>query len=108
MRGLRRLPRVRVLVDHEDLTRRDLILAVAFDDIDEVAAVREYERRGVIVYERVSTSLYSRRMLDSFGLKGAVRISPLHCNSPDDIDTFLRVTADIAESAALRTGATEV
>jgi selenocysteine lyase/cysteine desulfurase len=108
LRGLRRLPRVRVLVDHEDLTRRDLILAVAFDDIDEVAAVREYERRGVIVYERVSTSLYSRRMLDSFGLKGAVRISPLHCNSPDDIDTFLRVTADIAESAALRTGATEV
>jgi len=79
-----------------------LILAIAFDDLAEVDAVREYERRGVIVYERVSTSLYSRRMLESFGLTGAVRISPLHCNSPEDINTFLKVTADIAESAAAR------
>jgi cysteine desulfurase / selenocysteine lyase len=103
LRGLRMLPRVQVLVDHSDLTRRDLILALAFEDIAEVDAVREYERRGVIVYERVSTSLYSKRMLDSFGLRGAVRISPLHCNSPEDIDAFLRITADIAETAALET-----
>ncbi|MDN7182591.1 aminotransferase class V-fold PLP-dependent enzyme [Caballeronia sp. SEWSISQ10-4 2] len=102
LRGLRGLPGVQVLLDHGDLTRRDLILAIAFDDLAEVEAVREYERRGVIVYERVSTSLYSRRMLESFSLTGAVRISPLHCNSPDDIDTFLKVTADIAESAAVR------
>jgi cysteine desulfurase/selenocysteine lyase len=94
---------VQVLVDHSDLTRRDLILALAFDDIAEVDAVREYERRGVIVYERVSTSLYSKRMLESFGLRGAVRISPLHCNSPEDVDAFLRITADIAETAALET-----
>jgi cysteine desulfurase / selenocysteine lyase len=102
LQGLRELPRVQVLLDHGDLTRRDLILAIAFDDLAEVDAVREYERRGVIVYERVSTSLYSRRMLESFGLTGAVRISPLHCNSPEDINTFLKVTADIAESAAAR------
>lgn len=97
LRGLRMLPRVQVLLDDNDLTRRDLILAIAFDDLSEVDAVREYERRGVIVYERASTSLYSKRMLDSFGLTGAVRISPLHCNSPEDIDAFLQVTADITE-----------
>ncbi|HEY4296555.1 MAG TPA: aminotransferase class V-fold PLP-dependent enzyme [Paraburkholderia sp.] len=100
LRGLRKLPGVQVLIDHSDLTRRDLILALAFEDIAEVDAVREYERRGVIVYERVATSLYSRRMLESFGLRGAVRVSPLHCNSREDIDTFLRITADIAETAA--------
>ena len=102
VRGLRDLAGVQVLLDHNDLTRRDLILAIAFDDLPEVDAVREYERRGVIVYERVSTSLYSKRMLASFGLTGAVRISPLHCNSPEDIDVFLQVTADIAEKAAVK------
>ena len=100
VRGLRGLPGVQVSLDHSDLTRRDLILAIAFEDLSEVEAVREYERRGIIVYERVSTSIYSKRMLESFGLTGAVRISPLHCNSPEDIDTFLQVTADIAEKAA--------
>jgi selenocysteine lyase/cysteine desulfurase len=102
VRGLRDLAGVQVLLDHNDLTRRDLILAIAFDDLPEVEAAREYERRGVIVYERVSTSLYSKRMLESFGLTGAVRISPLHCNSPEDIDVFLQVTADIAEKVAVK------
>jgi cysteine desulfurase/selenocysteine lyase len=27
----------------------------------------------------------------------------LHCNSPEDVDAFLRITADIAETAALET-----
>jgi len=60
------------------------------------AAVREYAKRGVIVYERIGTSLYSGRMLRSFGLEGAVRISPLHCHAPRDIERFLAVTAEIA------------
>ncbi|MEF1435494.1 hypothetical protein QWU86_11775, partial [Neisseria gonorrhoeae] len=59
----------------------------------------EYERRGVIVYERVASSLYSKRMLDSFGISGAIRVSPLHCNSADDIDRFLAVTAEIAQAS---------
>jgi selenocysteine lyase/cysteine desulfurase len=42
-------------------------------------------------------------MLESFGLRGAVRISPLHCNSPEDVDTFLRITADIAETVVSET-----
>jgi selenocysteine lyase/cysteine desulfurase len=59
--------------------------------------VREYEKRGVIVYERVASSLYSKRMLHSFGLEGAVRVSPLHCNSAADIDRFLQITREISE-----------
>lgn len=98
--GLRHLPGVQVFLDYEDLTRRDLILAIGIEGLEFAQAVREYEQRGVIVYERVATSLYSKRMLDSFGLAGAVRVSPLHCHGVADIDRFLRVTRDMAETFA--------
>ncbi|WP_158906743.1 aminotransferase class V-fold PLP-dependent enzyme [Burkholderia sp. L27(2015)] len=98
--GLRNIDHVTVFLDHDDLTKRELILAIAFDHIGQTQAVREYEKRNVIVYERVSSSLYSKRMLDSFGIDGAVRVSPLHCNSPADIDRFLQITLEIAETFA--------
>ena len=94
--GLRRLPGVKVHLDYEDLTKRDLIVAIGFDHLDPARAVREYERRGVVVYERVTTSLYSKRMLESFGLSGAVRVSPLHCHRAEDIDKFLLVSAEVS------------
>lgn len=96
--GLRNMPHVKVFLDAGGLASRDLILAIGFDHLGHTQAVREYEKRGVIVYERVASSLYSKRMLDSFGLDGAVRVSPLHCNSAGDIDQFLRVTQELAET----------
>jgi selenocysteine lyase/cysteine desulfurase len=99
--GLRAMDGVQVFLDFEDLTKRDLILAIGIDNLEHAQAVREYEKRGVIVYERVASSLYSKRMLDSFGLEGAVRVSPLHCNSAADIDRFLRVTREIGEAFAV-------
>ncbi|MDM0083026.1 aminotransferase class V-fold PLP-dependent enzyme [Variovorax sp. J31P179] len=101
MPGLRAMDGVQVFLDFEDLTKRDLILAIGIDNLEHAQAVREYEKRGVIVYERVASSLYSKRMLDSFGLEGAVRVSPLHCNSAADIDRFLRVTREIGEAFAV-------
>jgi selenocysteine lyase/cysteine desulfurase len=94
--GLRHLDGVHVFLDHEDLTKRDLILAMGIDNLEHAQAVREYEKRGVIVYERVSPSLYSKRMLESFGLEGAIRVSPLHCNSAADIDRFIDITQQIS------------
>ncbi|MBZ9798452.1 aminotransferase class V-fold PLP-dependent enzyme [Mesorhizobium sp. ES1-4] len=94
--GLRKLPRVKVHLDYEDLTKRDLIVAIGFDHLDSTSAVQEYEKRGVIVYERTTKSVFSKRMLESFGLTGAVRISPIHCHSAIDIDRFLEVTADLS------------
>jgi cysteine desulfurase/selenocysteine lyase len=96
--GLRRMNGVKVFLDHEDLTKRDLILAIGIEHLEHAQAVREYEKRGVIVYERVATSLYSKRMLHSFGLEGAVRVSPLHCNSAADIDRFLKITIEISKA----------
>jgi selenocysteine lyase/cysteine desulfurase len=98
--GLRRLPGVTVLLDHDDLPKRDLILAIALEGLEHTQAVREYEKRGVIVYERVASSLYSRRMLESFGIEGAVRVSPLHCHTAEDVDRFLEITRDISAAFA--------
>jgi selenocysteine lyase/cysteine desulfurase len=102
--GLRHQRGVQVFLDHEDLAKRDLILAIGIDGLEYAQAVREYEQRGVVVYERVATSLYSRRMLESFGLAGAVRVSPLHCHGTADVDRFLRVTQEIAQKIGQAVG----
>ena len=97
--GLREIENVEVYLDHDDLTMRDLILAINFTNIPPAEAVRIYDEKGVTVFERVSTSLYSRRMLESFGLEGAIRVSPLHCHSAKDIDNFLRITKQMASAS---------
>lgn len=98
--GLRAMPGVRVFLDHPDLSRRDLILGIGFDGLDCTRAVHEYGLRGVTVYEHTAASIYSKRMLDSFGLEGTVRVSPLHCNSMAEMARFLQVTQEIARAFA--------
>lgn len=95
--GLRDLRNVKVLFDHEDWPSRDFIVAIDLPGRDLTKTVREYERNGIIVFERVIANPYSRRILDSFGIPGVIRISPLHCNNTDDIDYFLNATSKIAE-----------
>lgn len=94
--GLREMRGIEVYWDHPDLTKRDLIVGVGFENLEPTEAVREYEKRGVIVYERVASSLYSGRMLKSFNLSGAVRISPLHCHTSRDVVRFLAITEELA------------
>lgn len=95
--GLRKIDGVTVFVDTDDLTKRDLIVAMAIDGLDYTKTVEEYQKRGVTVYERVNTSLYSKRIVEALGLDGAVRVSPLHCHSGKDIDEFLLITKSIVE-----------
>lgn len=95
--GLRHIPGVTVYVDTEDITERDLIAAVGIDGVDMTECVAEYQRRGVTVYERVNTSIYSKRIVEALGIKGAIRVSPMHCHGTDDIDKFLKITAEMAE-----------
>ncbi len=98
--GLRHIPGVKVYLDHPDMTARDLIMAVGLEGWDYTEAVREYERRGFIVFERVVSNIYSVRMLESFGIPGCVRVSPLHCNSTEEIDEFLKATAEMVKMRA--------
>ncbi len=96
--GLRHIEGVRVFVDTEDLSSRDLIAAIAIENMDFTECVAEYQRRGVTVYERINSSIYSKRILDALGIEGAIRVSPLHCHGKEDVDKFLRITAEIAKS----------
>jgi len=103
VKGLRNIPGVTVHLDYEDLSKRDFIVAISIAHLDFQEAVEQYEAEGVVVYERTASSIYSKRMLESFGMKGAVRISPLHCNSVEEIEEFLEVTERMVEKSVQRT-----
>lgn len=97
VRGLLDIEGVKVAVEMDDLTQRDLIVPVVFDKLTCEEASRAYEAKGVVVHERTDASLYSARQVNSINLHGIVRISPLHCHTYADIDEFLRITAEIAK-----------
>lgn len=100
--GLRYIEGVTVYMDSPSCEGRDLICAIGIDGMDVKEAAAEYYRRGVTVFERVNTSPYSRRIVESLGLTGAIRVSPLHCHGLADIDEFLIITADMAAAVAGR------
>ena len=50
------------------------------------------------MFERVRSSMYSKRIVEALGLEGAIRVSPLHCHGVEDVDKFLKITRTIAES----------
>lgn len=47
--GLRHIKGVTVYNDNPDLTRRDLILAIGFDNLTPTQATAEYVKRGIVV-----------------------------------------------------------
>lgn len=100
--GLRHVKGVQVFADNHDLTRRDLITAIAIDGLSLSETVAEYYKRGVIVCDRPKTSMYARRIVEALKIDGAIRVSPMHCHGREDIDAFLDITRDIAEMAAKR------
>ncbi len=94
--GLRHIAGVEVYADSPNYGSRDPIVAFGMAGVDLSEAVKEYYRRGITVFERLNTSPYSKRIVESLGLAGAIRASPLHCNTFGEIDQFLKVTRDIA------------
>ncbi|MDO5041822.1 MAG: aminotransferase class V-fold PLP-dependent enzyme [Peptoniphilus sp.] len=95
--GLRHIKGVKVFVDSENLDNRDLISAIEIEGISFEDTVTEYAKRGVTLFNRMNTSIYSKRIVESLGLTGAIRVSPLHCNTFDEIREFLHITKNIAE-----------
>ena len=96
-KGLRELENVDVYLDDCRLSEKDFVLPISFKNMSCQEAVAEYEKRGIIVFERLITSLYSKRMLEALEIPSIIRVSPLHCYTKEDIETFLKVTAEIAE-----------
>ena len=98
--GLRHIPGVRVYTDIDDLTKKDLIVAMSIDNIGLVELADEYMHRGVTVFERLRSSQYSERIIRTLGIEeGAIRVSPLHCHGRKDIDDYLRITRSISKMA---------
>ena len=89
--------KTKVFFDRPDDMDGDLISAIGIDGMDLTKAVEEYYKRGVTVFDRLDSSLYSKRILELLGITACIRVSPLHCHSTDDIDDFLRVTAEVAK-----------
>lgn len=95
--GLRKINRVNIhfFPEHEDLSTRVLLLPITIEgkSVDETS--RHYLRNGVVVFERVRSNAMSRRILDNLKCEGIIRVTPLHCNSEEDIDRFFEVTKNI-------------
>ena len=79
-----------------DLSKRDLIVPVTFSNLSLPDAVKEYEKHGVIVWQRMGTNHFSENVMNEFNIPGVIRVSPLHCHSTEDVDIFLRATKAIA------------
>ncbi len=94
--GLRHIAGVKILVDYDDLSKRDLIVPIKFENLKSEDAVMEYEKEGIVTFERVNSSPYSARMLEALGLTESVRVSPIHCHTLEDVDKFLKTTKKIA------------
>ncbi|MDD7770012.1 aminotransferase class V-fold PLP-dependent enzyme [Suipraeoptans intestinalis] len=99
--GLRHIPNVEVYVDTEDLTAKDLIIAMGIKGLDYSLCSQLYLEHGVTIFERLKSSPYSQRIIETLGLEGALRVSPLHCHGRSDIDRFLEITSTIASSVSL-------
>ncbi|SHG04859.1 aminotransferase class V-fold PLP-dependent enzyme [Ornithinibacillus halophilus] len=82
-------------IDH-GIENKDLIAALTFNQLSCSEAVGKYGVENILVYERVNSNHYSKRILDSLQVEGIVRVSPLHCHSFEDIDKFLLATKKIA------------
>lgn len=96
--GLRHIMGVHTFMDPDFFEGRDLIACYLIDGIEASKLVEEYQSLGVTVCERAAESLYSKRIVKAIGAdRGVIRVSPLHCHGTDDVDEFLRITAEIAE-----------
>ncbi|WP_255301190.1 aminotransferase class V-fold PLP-dependent enzyme [Bacillus sp. Marseille-P3800] len=93
--GLLQLDGLTVHFKDQPLEQKDFIVGLSFDDLSWSKAVELYTKKGVLVYERLATSYYSKRILESVQLEGLIRVSPLHCHTLDDMRTFIHITQSL-------------
>ena len=94
-KGLKSMNGVRIHFVGDDLTTRDCILPIVFEKKHVKDVVKEYIEKGIVVFDRSSDSALSRRQLAALGLDSLVRVSPMHFNTPCEVDEFLKVTEEI-------------
>ncbi len=80
----------------DDLTKRDCILPMSFDNIEAVDAARKFIENSIYVFNRSRSNKMSKRVLDGANIPNIIRVSPMHFHNTEEIDQFLCVTARIA------------
>ncbi|MCL2565005.1 MAG: aminotransferase class V-fold PLP-dependent enzyme [Defluviitaleaceae bacterium] len=95
-KGLKNIKGAKTHFIGEDLTNRDCILPITFANKSGSEAVKEYIDKGIVVFDRAVTNILSGRQLKALGLDSLVRISPMHFNTADEVDEFLKATMEIA------------
>lgn len=94
--GLKDIQGVEVHFLDSGIEQKDCILGLSFGDEDPTESTRKYGEHHVTVYERSASSIYSVRMIEALGLKGVVRVSPLHVQTIDEMKRFLHITGELA------------
>ena len=92
--GLLQSPHVKVHGFIDDSSRRACLLLFNLDRMDSHQGVDLYDRAGIRVHNRVRDA-YSSAALDALGVSEGIRLSACHYNTPDEIDAFLKVTANL-------------
>jgi len=93
-RGLLCLPEITLYGFADNMAEHDCVLALNIAGIPAPEAVQRYLDAGVAVHNRL-TDAYSRQVLGALGVESLVRFSALHYNTPDEVDHFLAVTAEL-------------
>ena len=76
--------------------KRACLILFNIDRLDSYQAVELYNQRGIRVHNRVRDA-YSKHTLEVLGIEDAVRLSGCHYNTPEEIDRFLEVTAELGK-----------
>lgn len=99
--GLDQMDGVTVHFLSQGIEDKDCILGLSFGDEDPTTSTKRYGEENVTVYERSANSIYSVRMIEALGLKGVVRVSPLHVQTIDEMRQFLQITQKLARQPNL-------
>lgn len=99
VKGLRYLDGIKIQMDSKNLEEKDLIFSVEFKNMDAAEAAKELDKRGFVVFERLASSSYSKRMIEAFDkhCQGVVRVSPLHVNTVEEMEQFIMAVEEVSK-----------
>jgi cysteine desulfurase/selenocysteine lyase len=93
--GLRSLDCLELIGVGDDLANRVCLVLFNIDGVPAAQASEYLHRQGIRVPHRVFESC-EKYALESLGVRDALRISACHYNTPNEIDIFLRIVAQMA------------
>jgi len=93
--GLRNMDHVELIGVGDDLTDRVCLVLFNINGLPAAEASGYLHRQGLRVPHRVFESC-EKYALESLGVRDALRISACHYNTPNEIDTFLRIVGQMA------------